>query len=93
MDYGGDEVLEDENDNDVKAQKFWEETRTSRVSGKCKRTESLAPSPLSNSKPMVNGVNGHIVANGQIKPTIKSKEGGMHDVSESATGPEGAALP
>ena len=89
MDYGGDEVPEDENDNDVKARKRWEETRAGKVTGKRKRTDSLGPSPLSNGKPMANGVNGHIVPNGHIKTKPKPEEAGTRDTSEAATCPEG----
>ena len=93
MDYGGAEVPEDENDNDVRARKRWEETRVGRSNGKRKRTESLGPPPLSNGKPMTNGVNGHIAPNGHIKKTkLKSEEAGTRDVSEAATGPEGDSI-
>lgn len=91
MDYGGDELPQDENDNDIKARKRWEETRSGRVTGKRKRNESLGPipSPLSNGKPMVNGVNGHGLANGYVKAKLNSEEGDTRDGSGAVTGAEG----
>lgn len=93
MDYGGDEVPEDENDNDVKARKRWEETWTARSTGKRKRTDSLGPAPLFNGKPMTNGVNGHAMANGYTKAKINSEETDTRDASEAAPGADGDASP
>ncbi|KAF8532520.1 hypothetical protein JB92DRAFT_2802615 [Gautieria morchelliformis] len=89
MDYGGDEVPEDENDNDVKSRKRWEETQPSRITGKRKRSDSLDRISLPSARPMVNGVNGHAVANGFVKTKIKTEEADTRGVSEAATGAEG----
>jgi transcriptional adapter 2-alpha len=90
MHYGGDDIPEDENDNDVKARKRWEETQPGRSTGKRKRTDSLGPT-LPNGKPMTNGVNGHALANGYAK--TKREEADTRDASEAATGAEGDATP
>jgi len=65
LDYGGDEIPEDENDVDVKARKRFLESRGT----KRKRSESMATS----GKTMVNGLNGYHVANGHVKAHVQAK--------------------
>ncbi|KAF8530496.1 hypothetical protein BU17DRAFT_36297 [Hysterangium stoloniferum] len=82
-DYGGDEILEDENDVDVKARKRWEETRKERGT-KRKRSESMGNGVQSNGKPLLNGVNGHGHANGHAKLKLQADED-ARGTSETAT--------
>ncbi|GJJ06634.1 hypothetical protein Clacol_000828 [Clathrus columnatus] len=73
LDFGGEELPEDENDIDVKARKKWEETnKLEKVAGKRKRSESLSSTPLSNGnkRPIVNGINGHTPSS---KTRVKQK--------------------
>ncbi|KAF8590925.1 SWIRM-domain-containing protein [Ramaria rubella] len=86
MDYGGHELPEDENDNDVKARKRWEESRKDQKPLKRKRMDSNTPQP--NGKLMSNGVNGHLT-NGYAKFKLKSEDPETRDVSEAATAAEG----
>jgi len=91
LDYGGDDMPEDGNDNDVKARRRWDETRKEKGKGKRKYTDGMSDPPVSNGKPMVNGINGHshYLTNGHIKPKSKSADLDGRDTSEAATGADG----
>lgn len=91
LDYGGDDMPEDDNDNDVKARKRWSETRKDKGKGMRKNTDNMSGPSLSNAKPMVNGVNGngHNLTNGHIKPKSKSADLEGRDTSEAGTGADG----
>ena len=56
LDYGGDQIIEDEADLDVKARQKWEEERAGSSQGKS----------IPGKGPMINGLNGHHI-NGDVK--------------------------
>lgn len=97
LDFGGDELPEDDNDVDVKARKRWEEAqRQESIGGKRRRSESASSTPLSsgNGKPVINGINGHSSGKVKVKPKAEdSAEGsaatkdGENENGEDPTAP------
>ncbi|PPQ66469.1 hypothetical protein CVT24_007043, partial [Panaeolus cyanescens] len=82
-DYGGDQIIEDVNDDDVKARNKWDEDKRNGLNPAMKNP---APPPAGKA-PLVNGTtNGHHV-NGDVKPKVKTEEAD-EETDETQTQPQ-----
>lgn len=89
LDYGGDQIVEDENDLDVRARMKWEEEKRSGVAS-VKQPHPVVPSAGKGPPPngMLNGF--HI--NGDLKK-LKSEDAAMSSVNGDDEGPEEPTQP